>query len=99
MKRLFAIGLSLLMLVGFSADDASAAKVTSVPTNIKKAYQINTVWYKKYTHVKGIPIIASKRVDKRALKKAAAVANKMLMGKSYGKKITKYLKKYRTKEG
>jgi len=89
----------MVCFLTLTVGDASAAKVTSVPTNIKKAYQINTGWYKKYTHVKGIPIIASKKVNSRALIKAAAVANKMLMGKSYGKKITKYLKKYRTKIG
>ena len=89
----------MICLLALTSDHASALKVTSVPTNIKKAYQINTVWYKKYTHVKGIPIIASKKVDSRALIKAAAVTSKMLMGKSYGKKITKYLKQYRTKIG
>ncbi|SVC22424.1 uncharacterized protein METZ01_LOCUS275278, partial [marine metagenome] len=89
----------MICLLALTSDHASALKVTSVPTNIKKAYQINTVWYKKYTHVKGIPIIASKKVNSRALIKAAAVTRKMLMGKSYGKKITKYLKQYRTKIG
>jgi len=89
----------MICLLALTSDHASALKVISVPTNIKKAYQINTVWYKKYTHVKGIPIIASKKVDSRALIKAAAVTSKMLMGKSYGKKITKYLKQYRTKIG
>ena len=88
-----------LLLFAFSSSYSSAAKVTAVPVKIKKAYEINTTWYKKYTHVKGIPIIASKKVNDRALLKATAVTKKMLMGKKYGKNITKYLKKYRTRIG
>lgn len=88
-----------ILLFGFSSSWSFAAKVTTVPVSIKKSYKLNTAWYKKYTHVRGIPIIASKRVNNRALLKAAAVTNKMLMGKKYGKNITKYLKKYRTRIG
>ncbi len=43
-----------------------AAKVTAVPAAVAKKYNIDTKWYKKYTTVKGIPIIASKKVDSRA---------------------------------
>ena len=69
-----------------------AAKVTAVPAAVEKKYNIDTKWYKKYTTVKGIPIIASKKVNSRALTKAAAVTNKMLRGKGSGPKITRYLK-------
>jgi len=89
----------MVCFLTLTVGDVSAAKVTGVSVSISKKFDIDRKWYKKYTHVKGIPIIASKKVDSRALIKAAAVANKMLMGKSYGKKITKYLKQYRTKIG
>jgi hypothetical protein len=76
-----------------------AAKVTAVPAAVAKAYNIDTKWYKKYTTVKGIPIIASRKVNSRALTKAAAVTKKMVLGKGYGPKIVKYLKVYRNKVG
>lgn len=76
-----------------------AAKVTAVPAAVADKYNINTKWYKKYITVAGIPIIASKKVNSRALLKSAAVTRKMLLGKGYGKKIKKYLKKYRVKVG
>ena len=97
MKRVLII--LAILLFGFSSSWSFAAKVTTVPVSIKKAYKLNTAWYKKYTHVRGIPIIASKRVNNRALLKAAAVTNKMLMGKKYGKNIAKHLKRYRTRIG
>ena len=91
-----------ILLVGFLISAPTvvlAAKVTAVPAAVAKAYNIDTKFYKKYTHIRGIPIIASAKVNSRALKKAAAVTKKMLLGKGYGKKITSYMKKYRYKIG
>ena len=74
-----------------------AAKVTAVPAAVAKKWDIDTKFYKKYTTVVGIPIIASAKVDSRALTKAAAVTRKMLLGRQY--KIAKYLKQYKSKIG
>ena len=68
-----------ILLVGFLLGApyvVFAAKVTAVPAAVAKKYNIDTKWYKKYTTVKGIPIIASKKVNSRALTKAAAVTKK-----------------------
>jgi len=89
----------MVCFLTLAVGDASAAKVTAVPVSISKKFDIDRKWYKKYTHVRGIPIIASKSVNSRALLKGASVTRKMLLGKKYGSPITRHLKLYRGKIG
>jgi alpha-glucosidase len=85
----------MICLLTLIVGDVSAIKVTGVSVSISKKFDIDRKWYKKYTHVKGIPIISSKKVNSRALLKSAGVINKVLLGNRY--KVSKYLKKYRAK--
>jgi hypothetical protein len=85
----------MICLLTLTVGDASAAKVTGVSVSISKKFDIDRKWYKKYTHVKGIPIVSSKKVNSRTLLKSAGVINKVLLGNRY--KIAKYMKKYRAK--
>ena len=85
----------IICLLTLIVGDASAIKVTGVSVSISKKFDIDRKWYKKYTHVKGIPIVSSKKVNSRALLKSAGVINKVLLGNRY--KLSKHLKKYRAK--
>ena len=72
-----------ILLVGFLLGAPTvvfAAKVTAVPATVAKKYNIDTKWYKQYTTAKGIPIIASANVNRRALLKTGALINKVLQG-------------------
>ena len=44
-----------------------AAKVTAVPAAVAKKWNIDTKFYKKYTHAYGIPIVVCAKVDSVAL--------------------------------
>jgi hypothetical protein len=89
-----------IFLVGFllgAPHAVFAAKVTAVPATVAKKYNIDTKWYKQYTTAKGIPVIASANVNRRALLKTGALINKVLQGKKLN--IAKHLRTYRAKNG
>ena len=64
MRQVAAILLTGLLLS--STTSTSAAKVIGVPAAVAKKWEIDTKWYKQYTTIRGIPIIASKQVDSSA---------------------------------
>ncbi|MDC0039082.1 hypothetical protein OAJ78_05425 [Gammaproteobacteria bacterium] len=74
-----------------------AAKITTVPKNIATDFNIDTKFYKKYVSVKGIPIIAPRRVNNRALLKTGHLIQRVLAPKKMGNRLAGYLTKYRNR--
>ncbi|MBG99885.1 MAG: hypothetical protein CMN58_06030 [Solibacterales bacterium] len=88
----------IIVLLSFSLAASNlvlAAKVTRVPGKTASKFDIDTRWYKKYAAVKGIPIVASRKVSDRALLKSVGIMNQVLFGNRF--KIAPHLIKYRAK--
>ncbi|MDC0038450.1 hypothetical protein OAJ78_02205 [Gammaproteobacteria bacterium] len=68
-----------------------------MPKKIATDFKIDTKFYKKYVSVKGIPIIAPRTVNKRALLKTGYLIQRMLAPKKLGKKLAGYVTKYRNR--
>ena len=78
--------LAVGLLLALFASQCMAAKITTVPKNIATDFNIDTKFYKKYVSVKGIPIIAPRRVNNSALLKTGHIIQRMLAHKKLGKK-------------
>ena len=89
--------LAVGLLLALFASQCMAAKITTVPKNIATDFNIDSKFYKKYVSVKGIPIIAPRRVNNRALLKTGHIIQRMLAPKKLGKKLAGYVTKYRNR--
>ena len=79
--------LTVGLLLPLFASQSTAAKITTVPKNIATDFNIDSKFYKKYVSVKGIPIIAPRRVNNKALLKVGHLIQRMLAPKKLGKKL------------
>ena len=52
-------------------------KVGAVPKAVREAFQLDN-YYTKYANVSGLPVVASKTVDDRAVASAALIVKNML---------------------
>lgn len=78
-QQLFAFVLALLFAgeVGRAEEKAEPPKVGAVPAKVRENLKLGD-FYAKHADAKGLPVVASKAVDDRALLAAADILNRMI---------------------